>query len=114
MSAFIPTTTVAILRGETIDEYGDPVDSDTPIRAGVPISLIERDQRVYVPAESRTTIVRHVTGRARPGTPIRERDRLRDERTGSIYLVEAVSRSGTVIGSPDLRLVLRRVDDQGR
>lgn len=114
MSAFLPTTTVAILRGETLDEYGDPVDSDIPVRGGVPVSLIERDRRVYVAAESRTTIVRQVTGRARPDADIQEQDRLRDERSGSIYLVEAVSRPSSPVGMADVRLVLRRVDDQGR
>lgn len=114
MSAFLPTTTVAILRGETLDEYGDPVDSDTPVRAGIPVSLIERDRHVFVAAESRMTIVREVTGRARPDVDIREADRLRDERTGSIYLVEAVSRPSSPVGATDVRLVLRRVDDQGR
>ncbi|WP_030506365.1 hypothetical protein [Microbispora rosea] len=110
MSAFIPTTTVAVLRGETTDEYGDPADSDTPVRGGVPISLIERDQRVFVPAENRTTIVRYVTGRVRPHADIREQDRLRDERAGSIYLVEAVSRTASVVGAADVVLTLRRVD----
>ncbi len=109
MSAFIPTTTVAVLRGETTDEYGDPADSDTPVRGGVPISLIERDQRVFVAAENRTTIIRNVTGRVRPHADIREQDRLRDEATGSIYLVEAVSRSASVVGAADVRLTLRRV-----
>lgn len=111
MSGFIATTTVAVLRGETTDDYGDPVDDDTPIRGGVPVSLIERDRRVYVPAEGRTTIVRQVTGRARPNADIREGDRLRDERTQSIYLVEGVSRPSSPIGAADMRLVLRRVDD---
>lgn len=110
MSAFIPTTTCAILRGETTDEYGDPKDSDTPVRGGVPISLIEREQRVFVAAENRHTIVRYATGRVRPHADIREEDRLRDERTGSIYLVEAVSRPQSPIGRADVRLVLRRVD----
>lgn len=109
MSAFIPTTRVAVLRGETTDEYGDPADSDTPVRGGVPISLIEREQRVFVAAENRYTIVRFVAGRVRPHADIREADRLRDEATGSIYLVEAVSRPQSPIGRADVRLVLRRV-----
>lgn len=111
MSGFLPTTTVAVLRGETTDSYGDPVDTDTPVRARVPISLIEQDRRVFVPAENRHTIIRQVTGRARPNADIREEDRLRDERTGSIYLVEAVSRPSSVVGAADVRLVLRRADD---
>ncbi|GIH26068.1 hypothetical protein Aph01nite_43780 [Acrocarpospora phusangensis] len=114
MSGFLPTTTVAVLRGETTDEYGDVVDSDAPVKGHVPISLSERDKRVWVPAENRTTVVRQITGRARPNADIREGDRLRDEGDQSIYLVEGVSRPQSPIGAADVRLTLRRVDDQPR
>lgn len=114
MSAFIATTTVTILRGETTDEFGDTVDSNVPVRGHVPVSITERDKRVWVPAENRTTVVRQVTGRARPNADIREGDRLRDEHDQSIYLVEGVSRPQSPIGQADVRLTLRRVDDTPR
>lgn len=114
MSGFLATTTVVVLRGEEVDEYADAVDADTPVRGHVPVALSEGDKRVWVPAENRTTVVRQVTGRARPGSDIREGDRLRDERDQSIYLVEGVSRPQTPIGQADVRLTLRRVDDAPR
>jgi len=111
VSGFIATTTVTILRGEETDGYGDPVDSNVPVRARVPASIIERDQRVFVPAENRTTIVKQHTGRVRANVDIRTGDRLRDEKDQSIYLVEGVSRPRSPIGGGTVRLVLRRVDD---
>lgn len=111
MTAFVPTHRVSILRGETTDVYGDPVDGSTVAASAVPVSIIEQNQRVFVPAESRTTIVRMLTGRARPGVDIREQDRLRDDVTASIYLVEAVSHPASPFGQADVRLDLRRVDD---
>lgn len=111
MTAFIPTTTVDILRGESTDGYGDPVDNDTVATSAVPISIIEQNRRIFLPVENRTTVVRMFAGRVRPGVDVREGDRLRDTSSASIYLVEAVSRPASPVGLADARLDLRRIDD---
>src|SRR5439155_18008178 len=95
---FIPTCTVDILRGETTDGYGDPVDADTAVATGMLASIIETSRRIFLPAESRTTHVRMFTGRVAPGVDVREGDRLRDNAAQSIYLVEAVSRPSSPFG----------------
>lgn len=111
MSAVIPSTTVSILRGEVIDEFGDPKDSDVSVAAGVPISITENNQRVYIAAEGRLTIIRQQIGRVRPGFDIREKDRLRDDRTGDIYLVEGISQPLSGVRTLDQRIFLRRIDN---
>lgn len=112
MSAVLPNTTVSILRGETIDEFGDPIDSDDSVNAGVPISIIEYSRRIFLPAEGRETIVRQMMGRVRPGFDIREGDRLRDDRTGEVYLIEGISNPKLGTGISDFRIFLRRIDSQ--
>lgn len=112
MTVFVPTCLVTVLRGETVDTYGDPVDADTPIAENVPASIIENAQDIGQPADSRTSRVRVFTGRVRPDVDVREGDRLRDEADLSIYLVEAVSHPASPFGAADRRLDLRRVDDQ--
>lgn len=111
MTAVIPNTTVSILRGEEIDEYGDPKDSDVSVAAGVPISITENNQRVYIAAEGRLTIVRQMVGRVRPGFDVREQDRLRDDTTGDIYLVEGISQPMSGVRTLDQRIFLRRIDN---
>lgn len=111
MTAVIPNTTVSILRGEETDEYGDPKDSDVSVAAGVPMSITENNQRVYVAAEGRLTIIRNLVGRVRPGFDVREKDRLRDDNTGDIYLVEGVSQPLSGIRTLDQRIFLRRIDN---
>lgn len=110
MTVFIPTCTVSILRGETTDAYGDPVDASTVAASAVPMSIIEQQKRVWVPAESRTTVVRMYAGRARPGVDVRTQDRLRDEASMTIYQVEGVSAPASPLGASDVRLDLRRID----
>jgi hypothetical protein len=111
MSAVLPNTTVSILRGETIDAYGDPVDSNVSVNASVPISITHEDQKVYLPVEGRMTIIRQFIGRIRPGFDVREHDRLRDDRSGRVYLVEGISQPEYGTGTADLRIFLRRIDE---
>lgn len=110
MSTGLATTTVAVLRGTTTDAYGDPVDADDAVRARIPVALAITNRRVWVPAERRHTQVTEITGRVRRDADIQEEDRLRDERDGSIYLVEAVTIPPRVTGFEKARLTLRRVD----
>lgn len=110
MSAVIPNTTVSILRGETIDEYGDPKDSDVSVNSGVPMSIVEESRRVFLAVEGRLTIIREFIGRVRPGFDIRESDRLRDDKSGRVYLVEGISQPSLATGTSDKRIFLRRVD----
>lgn len=102
------TTTVTILRGTTTDGYGDEVDTDTPVRTGVPASLIEQTRRVTTRDDPTPRIIRYTVGRVTAGTDVTDQDRIRDERTGAVYIVDAVSSMNTAALAADLRLDLRR------
>lgn len=112
MSAIMPNTTVSVLRGETVDQFGDPMDSDESVYAGLPMSITEYDRRIYLAAEGRLTTIRQAFGRIRPGFDIRESDRIRDEKSGRVYLVEGMSTPGISTGTADSRFYLRRIDNQ--
>lgn len=106
------TTTVSIYRGSTQDAYGDPVDDNTvapPIATGVICSIIEQTRRAFIAAESRRTVVKNAFGRVVSGTDVIEGDRIKDERTGEFYFVEATSMPQSPFGAMDVRLVLRTV-----
>lgn len=120
MSGFLATHRVDVLRGTSEDEYGDATDTATVVAVDVNVSIVEgrRGQRwadasdlIGIPASDRLTAVRRFTGRTRPGVDIRAGDRLRDQGSVSIYLVEATFATSAPFVRADTRMELRRVDD---
>jgi len=101
-------TTIAVLRGTSTDGYGDETDTDTPVATGIPASLIEQTRRVTTRDDPTPRIVRYAVGRVTAGTDVTDQDRIRDERTGDIYIVDAVSAMNSAAVAADLRLDLRR------
>lgn len=102
------TTTISVLRGTSTDGYGDDIDTDTPFATGIPASLVEQTRRVTTRDDATPRIVRYAVGRVTAGTDITDQDRLRDEQTGAVYIVDAVSAMNSAAAAADLRLDLRR------
>jgi hypothetical protein len=104
----IPTTTVSIWSHDalTVDDYGDPAADDTPTAIGVPASIIEQNHTINTHADGRSQIIRTYTCRLPAGTdtPVR----LRDETTGDVYLVDAVTQPANPHITNDIRCDLRR------
>lgn len=108
MPVGIATTTISILRGTTTDAWGDEQDTDTPVHTGIPASLTEQTRRVTTRDDPTPRIVRYAVARVSAGTDVTDQDRVKDERTGAIYSVDAVSQMPNPALTPDLRLDLRR------
>jgi hypothetical protein len=104
----IATTRVEILRGTTTDTYGDEQDTDTAIASDIPAALTEQSRRVTTRDDPTPRIVRYAVARVPAGTDVTDQDRLRDQRTGAIYIVEATSSMANPAATPDIRLDLRR------
>jgi hypothetical protein len=104
----LATTTVTVYRGTTTDAYGDEQDTDTPVHTGIPASIVEQSRRVTTRDDPTPRIVRYTVGRVTAGTDITDQDRLKDERTGAVYIVDAVSQMTSAAVAADLRLDLRR------
>jgi len=104
----VANTTVAVLRGMSTNAWGDEVDADTPVRTGIPASLVEQTRRVTTRDDPTPRIVRYAVGRVTAGIDVTDQDRIRDERTGATYIVEAVSAMNSAAVAADLRLDLRR------
>ena len=102
------TTTLTVYRGTTTDGYGDEQDTDTAVHTGIPASLVEQTRRVTTRDDPTPRIVRYAVGRVTSGTDITDQDRLLDERTGAVYIVDAVSSMTSAAVAADLRLDLRR------
>lgn len=104
----LATTTVTVYRGTSTDDYGDEQDTDTPVHTGIPASIVEQSRRVTTRDDPTPRIVRYAVGRVTAGTDITDQDRLRDERTGAVYIVDAVSQMTSAAVAADVRLDLRR------
>lgn len=107
----LATTRGEVLRGTADDVFGEPADTDTvaPGLDDIALSIIERDRREYDPATGTTRVVRELVGRVRPATAdIRDGDRIRDKRTGIIYIIDEKTRTPrSISGRASLTLALR-------
>jgi hypothetical protein len=107
----VATCRVTVLRGETTTALGDPADASTPVQDRVPFSILEQRRQTTRRADDRAQTVLYFTGRCSPRIDVRQGDRLQDESTGTIYLVTAVSRVASPIGTNDTRCDLEKVTD---
>lgn len=102
--AFIPNTSVTVWRTpdntETVD-YGDPYDTQTavPALASVPVLWRSKLQRTWDPEERQVMISTVYTVRFRPGSDVREYDRLKNDRTGEIAQVTNSTTNPSPVGS---------------
>lgn len=110
----IATTWVTVLVGVAGDLYEDIVDLPTEAgddaRTRIPASLIEATRQVFDPASGTPRVVRSAVCRIRPGVAITEDDRIRDDRTGRIYAVNAVTEQAAIGFAPGMRLDLTLIN----
>jgi hypothetical protein len=106
------TTKVSILRGTDTNEFEDEVDDNNviPAASGVVAAIAERTRRVYLPSEGATRVVRTYSGQIGHEVDIRKGDRLRDENTSVVYLVEEISEPVNPANQPDYELQLSRTN----
>lgn len=109
----IANTKVTVLTSTTVTEWGDTADATTPstnpAQRGIPASLIEQTRTVTTPESTTPRVIRSTIARLPAGVPVGGEDRIRDDRTGQIYAITAVTRPGGVGHTQDLRLDLKRV-----
>lgn len=107
--SFRASTTVSILRGTTTDRFGDEADTDTVIASGVPASILERPATGARPASGRKDTPRGYAMRVWNSVDLRQDDRVRDERTGLVYVVLTLAPSTNIAGLGSTRADLQRV-----
>ena len=108
MPVAIATTTFSVLRGTTTEAWGDEQDTDTPGHTGIPAALTEQTRRGTTRDDPTPSSGRYAVARVGAGTDVTDQDRVKDERTGAIYIVDAVSSMANPALTADLRLDLRR------
>lgn len=106
----IATCTVSVLRGTSTDPvYGDTTAAMAVVASGIPASIIEdRNPRTTTPGNPTPRITRGYSGIVGSTVDVTDRDRLKDERTGAIYVIVSVSHQAAPGFTPDRTLELRR------
>ncbi|ARX81525.1 hypothetical protein SMD44_00923 [Streptomyces alboflavus] len=105
---YVATTTVSVLGDTTEDEFGDETDGTTVLAADIPAALVEATRTAMEPVTGTPRIVRTHVCRLPPGTAVDESHRIKDEVTGEIYIVVAVTRNANPFLAQPLRADLKR------
>lgn len=106
---FLATSTYSILRGQWTDPYGDAKDSDEPVHTRIPGSVQEIRSVPTLGSEGLARQITFLVGRLPERTDVRHGDRLRDERSGAVYMVDEIGKFKSPIMSSGVRLSLRLV-----
>lgn len=107
------TTRADVLRDadpSDTDGFGDETETPGPaVHEAVPVSIIEKNQRVVDPTSGTTVLVTYHVGRCSGLLDVRVGDRLQDRRDGVVYSVSAVSQPENPVRVLDKRLELTKV-----
>lgn len=106
---FLATTKVTILRGTATDRYGDEVDTDTVVAVDIPASILERPVTGARPASGRKDTQRTHALRVWKVVDVRQDDRIKDQKTGRVYVVTTAAPATNPVGLGSTRLDLQRV-----
>lgn len=105
----LANTTLTIMRGVSANAYGDLTDVGAPIYTGVPAAVTESSKQVFDPATQTPRTIRTMKAVVAGWTDVLDSDTLRDESTGSYYMISDIQRqpTGPTGISPDIILTLR-------
>jgi hypothetical protein len=105
---FLATSTFSILRGSYQSPTGDQVDSDDAVQHGIPGSVREVRSDETTISDGMPRQIRYLVGRFAADVDVRHEDRILDENTGAVYLVDGISEPGFAFFNVDKVLELRR------
>ncbi|MET8848053.1 hypothetical protein [Amycolatopsis sp. NPDC004625] len=111
----LATCRASIYRGTSADpDYGDPVPNNSaPLYTNVLAAIEEKRATFWDHASQTPRVVRSVLGTVPSTTDIKTGDRIRDGKTGALYVVLNVTRPQQAGREPDTQLDLKRVGDDG-
>jgi hypothetical protein len=107
----LATTRGALLRGSTLDAYGDAVDAETPVDGyeDFALSLIETKRNVQDPDTGTWRRMSDVTARVPAYLPVAPGDRVRDNTTGAIFaIIDDTGVARGIAGLSSRKITLRQ------
>lgn len=105
----LASCTASILRGTTVDQYGDVEDTGTVAATGIPMSIQDTTQRVWDPSTQTPRVVRVIQAYCQSDVDLRTGDQVRDDTNGITYMVTNVTQPYGPAWTSDLDVDLKRV-----
>lgn len=104
------TTRISILRGQSEDEWGDPVDNDTVEASGIAASITEVNQEASTETTGAPRVIRKAILRVGSEVDLRTNDRIYDEWHEETWTINFISRVQNPVCAMDTKAELQRVD----
>lgn len=101
--------TISIMRGTSVNSYGDVLDSGSIVNQHVPAFIVVRSRTVFDPSTQTPRTVQTIVGAVGSGVSILDSDQIFDETHSVTYAVESVTQPLAAGITPDQTLELRRV-----
>lgn len=105
----VANCTVSILRGTSVNQWGDTVDNSTVAASGIPALILVTTETTTDPSTQAPRTVQTVHGVVNSNVDVRDTDQILDETHSVTYAVESVTQPLATGFTPDLELELRRV-----
>lgn len=103
----LANTTVSVLRGTTVNDWGDKTNVGTPLYTGIPAAIVESSKQAFDRASQRFQTIRTSTCVVPDWADIVDTDTLIDETTGNAFMIESVELQPSLGPPPDKILTLR-------
>lgn len=104
------STTITIYRGESVDEWGDPIDNNTVVETGIPAAITELNQDSEGEVSGAPRVIRSAIGRVGSEVEVLQNDRIFDETRRSTWIILSVTRQSNPVCAMDTKLELKQVN----
>lgn len=105
---FIPNTKVDIYRGSNLLDPDEEVDYSTAVASNVEALIQEQQQTTSNKSSTQPRALRQAYGRVLTSVGVRRQDRLKDNNSGAVWVVEEVLNNGNAMVAMGTRLLLTR------
>lgn len=101
----------SIYRGTATNDSGDEIDdNEDPTQVDVPLGLRNATRVEGDPTTATPRLIRYLRGTASPTLDLQAQDRIKNQVTGSFYVVDTVVEPLSSTGHSDLRFEAHRVN----
>src|ERR1700733_3055328 len=104
----LANTTLGVLRGTTVNDWGDRTNVGTPLYTGIPAAVVESSKQSFDRASQRLQTIRTITCAVPTWADILDTDTLMNEVSGDFYMVENITLQPTLGPPPDCKILTLR------
>jgi len=103
----LANTTLSVLRGTTVNAYGDKTNVGNPLYTGIPAAVVEKSKQSFDRDTQRFQTIRTSMCVVPDWADILDTDTLMDESTGNFFMIEDIQTQPSLGVPPEKILTLR-------